>query len=524
MTATRPLGDLRTDNKGAVMLTGLFMSCFLIGALWFVVGIGDTLVYRDRMQEATDHGAFAASALNAKGMNFISLCNLILLVAVTIHIILGIIHDIALALCIVSFGTTCGFWAGIRQLYTGYFDVLKPAARAIHTATKVSSYGFPVMGLAESLNIAKSYSGGKSGNVTVIPISPALLSGAAFGSILGASKKQGLTLEAKPMSLVCRRVSSMALDKLFSAALGVSGRGFPGKVLSLAKNIIGDVIEFRYCNDMSGKERLSVSQRVDQFIQEGKDYLGGKVKDATGGIVHGGMIGLGGGKGGGNTGNTNTTGNTNSGSGGIDPGFDTFWGEDGPMTVIGPAKNGNEWFQSYAINFRPELPDVSQSFVNISLGPNARKGGKFEVKVKPKGGFYLAQAEFFFDCATKWSTEGCNFEGNSTFALKWRSRLRRFSIPSFSSLLGNVGSMVLTAIPQYEQFKKLQGQLGGLGDMAKNLFGQSGILGMKDLQGFLGKAAKKAQDALVDAAMDALRDKAKAGVKAATQDIDVPFH
>src|SRR6185369_12368413 len=105
--------DLRTDTRGAVLLTGLFMACFLIGCLWFIIGIGDTLVFRQRMQEATDHTAFASAALHAKGMNFLSLCNLVLLAVVVIHILLGIIHDIALALCIVSLGTTCGYWGTV---------------------------------------------------------------------------------------------------------------------------------------------------------------------------------------------------------------------------------------------------------------------------------------------------------------------------------------------------------------------------------------------------------------------------
>ena len=65
--------SLLEDQRGAVMLTGLFMACFLIGALWFVIGIGDAIVFRDKMQEAADSGAFSSAALHAKGMNFISL-------------------------------------------------------------------------------------------------------------------------------------------------------------------------------------------------------------------------------------------------------------------------------------------------------------------------------------------------------------------------------------------------------------------------------------------------------------------
>lgn len=97
----RPRGSekasLLEDQRGAVMLTGLFMACFLIGALWFVIGIGDTIVFRDKMQEAADSGAFSSAALHAKGMNFISLCNLVMLVGTIVHIVLGIISDMKFA-------------------------------------------------------------------------------------------------------------------------------------------------------------------------------------------------------------------------------------------------------------------------------------------------------------------------------------------------------------------------------------------------------------------------------------------
>src|SRR5690606_37641058 len=131
-------------------------------------------------------------------------------------------------------------WGSIRNLYTSYFDVLKPSARAIHKAGKVGSYGFPVMGLAEALNVGKAYRSRRSGDPAGIPLSPSLLSGASLTSMNPAARrKEGLTLEAKPMSLVCRRIGSLAIDQLFKAALGSAGRGFAGRVVDLAKSIVG---------------------------------------------------------------------------------------------------------------------------------------------------------------------------------------------------------------------------------------------------------------------------------------------
>jgi ferredoxin len=46
---------LAHDNKGAVMMTGLFMSFFLVGSLWFVMGVGDAAIFRSL--EAKNPGA-----------------------------------------------------------------------------------------------------------------------------------------------------------------------------------------------------------------------------------------------------------------------------------------------------------------------------------------------------------------------------------------------------------------------------------------------------------------------------------
>jgi hypothetical protein len=40
----RPARELASDERGAVMMMGLFMATFLIGTLWYMMGIGDALI------------------------------------------------------------------------------------------------------------------------------------------------------------------------------------------------------------------------------------------------------------------------------------------------------------------------------------------------------------------------------------------------------------------------------------------------------------------------------------------------
>lgn len=69
----RPL--LRND-RGAMMLLGIFMTTIVIGMLYYLAGVGETITFRERMQDAVDSGTFAGSLLYARAMNVIVLLNM----------------------------------------------------------------------------------------------------------------------------------------------------------------------------------------------------------------------------------------------------------------------------------------------------------------------------------------------------------------------------------------------------------------------------------------------------------------
>ena len=148
------------------------------------------------MQEATDHAAFTSAVLHAKGMNFISACNLILLALIAIHILMGIIHDILLAICIVgalfSFGTSCIPWSDFRPLYTGYFNIMTPVAKGIHYLEEVAEIGYPFIALAKAYTLGNDYGefGPKKHDVHILALSTSLIPGNALSSVINKVFKQ----------------------------------------------------------------------------------------------------------------------------------------------------------------------------------------------------------------------------------------------------------------------------------------------------------------------------------------------
>ena len=69
---------LLRDQAGATMVMGIFMAMLLVGLIYYVWGIGDAVMVRERMQDASDTASFSAAVIHARGMNLISLMNMIM--------------------------------------------------------------------------------------------------------------------------------------------------------------------------------------------------------------------------------------------------------------------------------------------------------------------------------------------------------------------------------------------------------------------------------------------------------------
>ncbi len=67
------------DDRGAVMIIGLFMAMALVGFTFFTIGVGKAFLFRERGQEAADSVAIGAAIIQARGMNVIASLNVFLL-------------------------------------------------------------------------------------------------------------------------------------------------------------------------------------------------------------------------------------------------------------------------------------------------------------------------------------------------------------------------------------------------------------------------------------------------------------
>ena len=139
-TMTTTPDNVLKQNRGAIMVLGIFFACMMIGWMWMMIGLGDAIIWRDRSQEAADAMSYSSAAVQAQGMNLISFINVLMLILTAVYLLMSFVYNI-LDLFHVLIGsnhdkkycwqqTSCGARQKDMQLLSmvPYFQWLKPIA------------------------------------------------------------------------------------------------------------------------------------------------------------------------------------------------------------------------------------------------------------------------------------------------------------------------------------------------------------------------------------------------------------
>jgi hypothetical protein len=85
--------SLARDRGGAIMVLGVFMAALMVAFIYYVKGLGDAILFRERMQDAADSAAFAAATVHARGMNLVALINITTVAVLAVVAAARLIHD-----------------------------------------------------------------------------------------------------------------------------------------------------------------------------------------------------------------------------------------------------------------------------------------------------------------------------------------------------------------------------------------------------------------------------------------------
>jgi hypothetical protein len=472
----RDKGDLARDQSGAIMVAGVFMAVLLAAAIFLIIGTGDAVVYRERVQDAADAVAYTSAGIHARGMNLIVLINLIMVALMAILValkmlimILGIIIGICIIITAASFGLGAAICAPIIEYGTvleeklntaaSYYEKFLNVALPILSKTEVViALTTPYVGLAKSVTVGGKYKPlvkqGFAVSPSMIPFVPDTrklglpVKEMAFDKFCGkaaekggewaffwapgwlksgASKFASWVAKAFP-SYFCGGTGEKGGDtKINETSFNDLEKMVKGQCDDAFKNCTADKKETSYCTPLGGG-------KVDFNTALCKTDLKKKLKESL-------------------------DKNLKNGKGTIDPGSGKLldFKNKTPKDIWDEAKNGSFWMQVYGLTFgEKEWPRRNDKGIAI-----ASKAGLPKPDVA-WGNFRVAQAEFYFDGSGEWEglKEDCMFE------MAWRARLRRFDLSGINiaqGVIGQVFDVVVKKLNIKSQFEDILNKGGTLG-------------------------------------------------------------
>jgi hypothetical protein len=450
---------LRDDERGAVMVIGLFMAMFLIGAMWTVVGLGDAIVFRDRAQEAVDHMAYTSATVHARGMNFVCALNLVMLAIVAVWLVMDAVDKIlnllrwtGAALCPDPYTAAVGCpieafaepaYESFHQTHEAYKKGMQPVLTALSWTQSATAMLAPYGGAAAAVGVGEEYKmPGVAFSIAMLPefaVAGGLANGSYdWGAVLdGNHKPTGNFGGDTPMA--GDRGSSTEKAGLLGQRIGLPIKNEKMNKLCIysADYVIGWVFDW-----LDSIPIANLITKVPGLESSIENLVGSAIAQVS-----------------------------------CDEYTDGFWKRDGPKTGYGMQQDldhgQDDYHQVYAIGYATEK-DLSERKVALAMGP---KKGFGQAPSVPEPHFYVAQAEFFYDCAATWQGNQCNGAGNlvdlprAMYSMRWMVRLRRVHFPSVGQLLstwlsntlvsGNVLGPLKGKIAGSEWFKNVEGSLAG---------------------------------------------------------------
>ena len=469
MTSTNDKRDLVQNEEGAIMIMGLAMILGLIAFLWFVLGLGETLAFRDHMQESADSAAFTQPAVEALCMNLIVLINLIMMIMVGIYIIASVVVTGLWASSVLCCPTPA-FLACCPRIITYYnaWNKRNDAAKIMADADgflspleSIIAIGAPWAGSGLSYLASSDYKMSSMDNKPIgFAVSPMNIPGTFdLGS---TTKRFGLPVTHDYLGNDCTYILTDLASLL-------------GSAVATVVKYFGNVVQYYYCDNSVIPPELMNASNGNSLKQDGGKTESGD--DPSGAVDKNGnpvqktittdkFPPDSAGSGSDSTGKCDTDNGTST-AGGIERliigGGDggNYWncGKYGPMMnyahgdgsgAQNPSasghdkeyKNGADEMQSYGMVFIPGAYSDHHATHNIAFMQLHNAGWSNTAEVKPSTYGYYAQAELYFDCSDKWSSDSCdNIAGQTIqdmtmYKFEWRSRLVKVHFP------GGLGQVV----------------------------------------------------------------------------------
>jgi hypothetical protein len=267
----------KDDQCGAITVMGVFMASFLIGILFYMIGTGDAILYREHMQDAADATAFSAAVYDARGMNIIALINLIMAGILAVLILLNLIVLILAAVGF-FFPPADAIAAELKELITDVGPIVTKVLTGMDFVADGVAVAVPWVAFVKSIDVANEYGAPSSGGVTAavsqIPWIVVKPIAKATPGKPADYPRLGLPVSNWTFTSLCREAGQI-VDDLFDTGLNlfhIPGSGFVESILDTAFQIALQWEPSYFCGGGAFDETKATSSATTSCKQEQKEY------------------------------------------------------------------------------------------------------------------------------------------------------------------------------------------------------------------------------------------------------------
>lgn len=276
----RDIRRLQDDDKGAILVMCVFMAVFLCGCLWYLVGIGDAVIHRQRLQDGSDAMAYSSAVYHARGMNVIAMINLVMAALLSVLAALKVSEILnQMYLGIVTANCAC-VWLGcpndcpyvspsenLAQDLSQRIQQMEQMEKSINTMLSKKQVSIAMM---------VPYQGAERAKIIMKEYSTHVDDGAAVSiSMVPGGKRLGLPVQEDKESKLCEKarevIGEVVLNPLIayglppapSGAFGVVAGEKDGVVASVTSSLCSD-------SDSTGKTPKKVFDQAkngDKYFQ-----------------------------------------------------------------------------------------------------------------------------------------------------------------------------------------------------------------------------------------------------------------
>lgn len=226
------MGDLKNDQRGTLLITGLMMGCGLISVCWYMLETWRDVLQREGVQSAADAVAAGGAAWYAAGMNVLAFINVAMALLLSVFVAVRAAELLGVATLVVASALMFVFPAmvpvanaGMKLAEFAYKienKIAKPWMRALNLATtteRAVSVAFPYLSVAGSTVSAYTLGAKDStgaGVAGTLALAPTMLDEALSRELkFAGSSKPGLAMIPERMGRLGEGGRGM-IDKLKS--------------------------------------------------------------------------------------------------------------------------------------------------------------------------------------------------------------------------------------------------------------------------------------------------------------------